>query len=284
MLANYKINLSTLASSVSATTVDIPIEMEYQIVDNAELVERVFVEKEKQKAVNPILDYDKVRYIPFHEASEVINVRYELSFLNENGNLAIPTYYSTISFEDSDIRVRKNTFKESYLYLGFYDSDNAMTQTLISEISIYSQLTRDDFYPIGVPRPNIAGQVKPASQIPLRFILSNPQLITGGNYEGYYIYGYKDDISINLPKFLYMKAGYFNGKTGKFSNLMTHPSADWIDGLVNKLHTRYKLYRTTTGFYYEIDTQYSNNVTYTVNAGYPNSSDVSVKLYQIQAL
>jgi hypothetical protein len=81
-----------------------------------------------------------------------------------------------------------------------------------------------------------------------------------------------------------MKASYFNGKTGKSINLMTDPSADWIDGLVNKLHTRYKLYRTTNGFYYEIDTGYSNNVTYTKNAGYPNSSDVLIKLYEIQAL
>ncbi len=284
MLASYKINISTFLSATTATTVDIPIQMEYQIVDNAELVERLFVDEQTQKAVNPILDYDKVRYIPFHQASEIVNVRYELAFLNANDDLALPTYYSTIGFEDIDIRARKNSFKESYLYLGFYDSDNAMTQTLISEISIYSQLTKDDFYPAGTPRPNVAGQAKPASQIPLRLVLSNPQLIVGGNYEGYHIYGYKDDITIDIPKYLYMRATYFNGKTGKHINLTTIPSADWIDGLVNKLHTRYKLYRTTTGFYYELDTQYSNNVTYTVNAGYPNSSDLSVKLYEIQAL
>jgi hypothetical protein len=284
MLANYKINLSTFLSATTATTLNIPIQMEYQIVDNTELIERVFVDKETQNAVNPILDYDKVRYLPFYQTSEIINVRYELGFLNSNGNLTLPSYYSTIGFQDIDIKAKKNSFKESYLYLGFYDSDNAMTQNLVSEIIIYSNLTRDDYYPAGIPKPNIAGQIKPANQIPVRFVLSNPQLIRNGNYEGYHIYAYKDDVTIDLPKYLYMKASYFNGKTGKSINLMTDPSADWIDGLVNKLHTRYKLYRTTNGFYYEIDTGYSNNVTYTKNAGYPNSSDVLIKLYEIQAL
>ena len=57
-----------------------------------------------------------------------------------------------------------------------------------------------------------------------------------------------------------------------------------IDNLVHELYTRYKLVRTTTGFYYEIDDSYHgdgtsgpNNVIYAANT-------VTINLYQIKAL
>lgn len=282
MLANYKINISTISSAATATTLNIPFNLEYQIVDNSELIERVFVEMETQKAVNPILDYDKSRFTPLHSSEIVLNVTYHVNFLKDDF-LVIPSNYSTIGFEDSDIRFGRSTFKDSYLQLSFYDSDNALTQNLLSEVNVFSMITNEDIWSSGTTKPNIAGQPKPATQIPVRFILSNPSFIKRGFYEGFYIYDYKDEYTLNQPKSLYMKGTYFNGKTGKLTNLMTEPSPYRIDGLVNKLYTRYNLYRDTTGFYYEIDTTYSNNVVYSPS-DVVNKSDVSVKLYQIQAI
>lgn len=285
MFVKYKINPFTLLSGTTATTINIPINLEFQIVDNAELVERVFVDVETQKAINPILDYDKVRFIPVDDSgNHVVNVSYNLYFLNGSNVLQIPSYYSTIGFDDADIRFERNNFTQSFINLGFYDSDNALTQNLMSEIDIYSMLTKDDFYPKGIAKPNIAGQSEPASQIPVKLTVSNPLLVKKAFYEGYHIYDYKDDITIGFPKFLYMKAAYFNAKTGSITNMMTEPTALTIDNLVNKLYTRYKLYRDTSGFFYQVDDTYSSNVTYTVNAGNPNNSDVTIKLYQIQAL
>jgi hypothetical protein len=281
MFVKYKINTSIL-SGVTATTINIPINIEYQIVDNAELVERVFVEVETQKAINPILDYEKARYIPVDNAlNQLGKVMYQLYFLGSNNTMQVPTYYSNIGFDDSDINFGRNNFKESYLYLGFYDSDNQLTQNLVTELEIFSMLTSDDFYPAGTAKPNIAGQPKPASQIPIRFVLSSPMLMRQGFYEGYYIYDYKDAVSIDLPKYLYMKSTYINAKSGKSTNLMTEPIAYKIDGLIPKLYTRYKLYRDTNGFYYQIDTTYSNNVSYSIN---PNNTDVVINLYQTQTL
>lgn len=283
-MLTYKINSSTLLSATTATTINIPINMDFQIVDNAELVERVFVEVEIQKAVNPILDYDKVRFIPVENGQHVGNVMYSLFFLNTN-TLAIPTFYSTIEFEDNDIKFERSNFKQSFLTLSFFDSDNALTQNLVNEIDIYSNLSSDSFWPSGTPRTmGAVGQVKPASQIPLRFVLSNPLLVPRGFYEGYHIYSYKDDMVIGVPKYLYMKGTYNNAKTGKSTNLMTEPNPYTIDNLVNKLYTRYVLFRDNTGFYYDIDDTYSTNVSTTTNAGNPNNLDVTVKLYQIQAL
>jgi len=282
MYANYKINSHILNSATTATTINIPINIDYQIVDNSELIEQVFVDVETQKAINPILDYDKVRYIPVENGNHVGNIIYNISFL-KNGTLLNPTYYSDIGFDNNDIKFERSNFKESFLTLSFYDSDNPLTQNLVNEIDIYSHLSNDSFYPSGTPRiiGNV-GQVKPASQIPIRFILSNPLLVQRGFYEGYHIYSYKDDMVIGSPKYLYMKGTYNNSKTGKSINLMNDFSISSMDNLVSKLYTRYILYRDSTGFYYSIDNSYSNNVLTTFNAGNQNNLDVTVNLYQIQ--
>lgn len=285
MFVNYKINAHTLLSATTATTINIPINIDYQIVDNSDLIETKFVDTEVQKAVNPILDYDKVRYLPVdNNMVNIGNVIYNVSFL-PNGFLQTPTYYSSIGFNDQDIKFERSNFTESFLSLQFYDSDNALTQTLMSEIDIYSHLSPDSFYSSGTSRSiGIAGQVKPASQIPVRFTLSNPLLVKRGFYEGYHIYSYKDDISIGAPKVLYMRASYFNAKTGKSTNLSSVATPLSIDSLVNKLYTKYVLIRTSTGFYYQVDNTYSSNITYTANAGNQNNQDVTINLYQIQVV
>lgn len=277
MLIKYKINSSIFANGATASTINVPITLDYQNVDNSELVERVFVDTEVIKSINPILDYEKVRFIPIHsyDTTHLTTITYALSFLN-NGIIKSPTNYSDIGFSNDDLKFERVSFKESYLYLRFYDSDNALTQNLVNEIEIYSMLTQDDRQPKGVPDPIIAGQAKPSNEIPVRFLLSNP-LTTKGVYEGYHIYNYKDEFIFNTPKYLYMRASYFNGNNGKITNLMVEPTAYKIDTLINKLYTRYKLYRDKTGFYYEIDDKYSTNVTYNVDK-------VIVNLYQIQAL
>ena len=277
MLIKYKINSSIFANGATASTINVPITLDYQNVDNSELVERVFVDTEVIKSINPILDYEKVRFIPIHsyDTTHLTTIIYALSFLN-NGIIKSPTNYSDIGFSNDDLKFERVSFKESYLYLRFYDSDNALTQNLVNEIEIYSMLTQDDRQPKGVPDPIIAGQAKPSNEIPVRFLLSNP-LTTKGVYEGYHIYNYKDEFIFNTPKYLYMRASYFNGNNGKITNLMVEPTAYKIDTLINKLYTRYKLYRDKTGFYYEIDDKYSTNVTYNVDK-------VIVNLYQIQAL
>jgi len=280
MFVSYKINSSIFSSGTTASTINIPVKIDFQTVDNGELIDRVFVDTETTKVINPILDYEKVRFLPVYNngtPKQVDNVTYNLSFL-VNGVLKNPTYYSDISLDDSDIKYERNYFTEGYLYLGFYDSDNSLTQNLVSEIEIYNVLTDADFVGgvhVGVNQP------KPASQIPIKLVVSNP-LTVNGVYEGYHLYDYKDDVSNNVPKYLYMKASFFNAKDGKTTNLMNSPNIYSIDTLVNKLYTRYKLYRDLTSFYYEIDTTYSSNVTYELVNNIP--TNIIVNLYQIQAL
>jgi hypothetical protein len=289
-MLTYKINSTIFSGGTTASTINIPIKMEYLPVDNNELIETTFVQTGVNNSINPILDYEKVKFKPF--SNDVTNtglinqITYKISFLS-GGTILPITHYSDIGFTDDDIKYERNYFLESYLYLAFYDSDNPLTQNLVNQIEIYCGLNNPNFknkqysitsdfldsssaqaigYSVGHP--------KLASAIPIRMIVSNPLTVTNAFYEGYHIYYYKDVPSASL----WMKASFFNAKTGKSTNLMTDNQPYPIDNLVNKLWTKYNLYKNQNGYYYEIDPTYSNNVDL---SGFPN---ITVNLFEIQAL
>lgn len=276
----YQINLSTISSAATATTINIPLNMEYQIVDQAELVDRVFVATEVEKSINPIFDYEKVRFTPVLSTGATNNhvdiLEYNLTFLAGTPAAITGTTYADIGFTDNDIKFHKNSFDESFLTLLFYDSDNALDQRLISFLTLRPKLTSVDLIPISGTTGS-PGQPKPANQISIRFTLSNPITHLRGVSEGYYLYDYKDTVAVGAHKDLFMRATFNNAKTGKSINMMVEGIPYSIDQLVKKLYTKYILVRDNTGFFYQIDSTYSNNVIYT-------SDDVTVNLYQIQAL
>jgi hypothetical protein len=271
----YKINLSTLSSATTATTINIPINMEYQIVDQSDIIQRVFVDVEVEKAINPIIDYEKVRFIPINSKNNVIDkITYEL---NLNGN----TTYGSIGFTDDDIKYQTERFKQTFLNLSFYDNDNPLTQNLLSYITLNPSLSKSDLSQSKTLSLAL-GKPKPASEIKLTFICTNPIINSRGKSNGYYIYDFKDELIMNgAPKYLYMKATFKNAKNGKSTNLMVSNVALPIERLIKQLYTRYILIKTDKGFFYKIDTTYnstSNNVTEVVN-----TDNVTVKLYQILA-
>jgi hypothetical protein len=282
MFANrYQINLSTLSSGTTATTINIPVTMEYQVVDQTELVKRVFVDVETEKAINPIIDYEKARFLPLDlQGDHIDKIIYMVDLSGANT-------YGQIGFTDDDVKYETEAFKQTFLNLNFYDSDNPLTQNLISNITLYSELKSIDLIPLG-STTGVPGQAKPANQISIMYVLESPLLNPRGFAEGYYLYDYKDELNIGDFKYLYMRATFKNAKLGTSTNMMVKNSALPIDDLVHQLYTRYKLVRNSTGYYYEIDDTYqgssvftgTNNVTYTLN---PSQNSVMVNLYQIKA-
>ena len=277
---NFKINLSTLSSGTTATTINIPISMEYQLVDQYDIVERVFVDVETEKAINPIIDYEKARFTPVNIDNQVIDkVIYTLTF-------TAGTTYASIGFVDDDIRFLKDVFTQTFLNLNFYDSDNPLVQNLVSNVTLYTRLKTDDLEPLGSTR---LGVPKPADQIPLIFVLESPTTNPIGFAEGYFLYDYKDELEVGESKYLYMRASFNNAKTGTSTNMMVKSVAQPIDVLVHELYTRYILFRTEDGYFYRVDSAYQgndpenpnptpNNVSYTTN---PLLNDVTINLYQI---
>lgn len=281
MIAKIKINIGLLASGATATTINFPLDTNYSLVDQSEIIETEFVNKEVALAINPILDYEKVRYLPLDlKNNHIDKITYNVKLFDVNG--AYNNFYGNVGFTDDDIKFRKNAFKETFLELSFYDTNNPLTQKLVGRLTLFAELNSSDYIPLGTSNGS-PGQVKPANQIPINFIVENPLINTRGFGEGYHLYMYKDDLTLGLAKFIYMRASFKNAKNGKSVNLMVKDKALPIDKLVNELYTRYKLVRDTTGYFYEIDNTYNgngettpNNVTYTNNS-------VSVQLYQIKS-
>jgi len=280
----YKFKLSEAAT---ASTLNIPFEMTFQMVDQAEIIERKFVKTEVEKAINPIIDYEKVRFIPSYTGSTLqpINVvGYNCYFWDDNTNDYFnpsapynPTNYAQIGFTDGDLKFRKSKFKNSYIRLDFYDSDVVTDQRLLSYIIIKPDIRLSDI--------QTNSTLYPVSNKPVTFNMGNP---LGNNEvfgEGYFIYHFKDEVDYNDPKDLYMRASFNNAKNGKTTNLMTKPFdsslpvADQlhIDGLVDQIHTRYVLIRDNTGYYYAIDNTYSTNVNSTLGS-------YKVGLYEVKVV
>jgi len=280
MSAKYQIKIP--ATGVTATTINIPINLEPYIVDQSELIKSKFIDVEVEKSINPIFDYEKVRLIPtltgitnnVMTVTKVKNVTYNAKFVSSGSFPSGQTVYSDIGISNDDIKFGKKRFESSFLNLSFYDTDRATDQRLLAIMDIFPRLTSGDIQ--GPNDPNY-GLPKPANQIPVSFTLTDPIMNPAGFAEGYHLYHFKDEISINLPKELFMRARFNNAATGKQTNMITEGQAFTIDNLVNKLYTRYVLYRNATGYYYVVDDTYSNNIVTT-------AQDITINLYEIQAL
>lgn len=288
MFARYQINLTSISSGTTATTINIPISLESQEIGQSELIDKVFVDVQVENAINPISDYEKVRFLPltfYNKPLITITYRLDLSGLTD---------YKAIGFTNDDIKYEKSCFKESFIYMGFYDSPNPMTQRLISYTTIFSKLNENDFLGVESGQTKIYGSVigipgqpVPANEVKLHFVVENPILKPKGFSEGYYLYDYRDELKIGEFKYLYMRASFKNAKTGKSVNLMTKNKALPVNSLVHELYTRYILSRDKTGYYYKIDNSYQGSLVEDIFNIEHNVSEINneitVSLYQIQA-
>jgi hypothetical protein len=107
------------------------------------------------------------------------------------------TNYSGIGFTNEDIKFEKSNFKNTFLNLSFYDTDNSLDQRLVMNTTLFSALKTEDL--------TSSGKVKVASEILLTFSVENPILNPRGFAEGYHLYDYKDGLKLGETKYLYMR-------------------------------------------------------------------------------
>lgn len=197
-----KIQIRLDQISNTATTITVPFGVDFFPVDNTELQETEFVEKEKENAVNPIFDNEKYAFYP--------------TFISANGNdtNAYTVEYTTnltlqdLGFTYDDIFFNRNPFRKTYLRLNFYDSRDTKVQNLLSRETLHLK-TRNNWYD-----PN--GQLVPLNQIPVSFVGEFQNTIYSSiNGEGFQFYWRKS----NLPFTLYMRPSLMNAKTGTVTRL-----------------------------------------------------------------
>ena len=281
----YTINFTKFAKTTGAT-ISIPVNMTYQLVDQDEIIQTKFVNAEIQKSINTILDYDKVRFNPVtlngDSMSFIDNIIYKVHFLTSSNQFNPSSYFGDIGFDNFDIKFRKKAFTKTFLRLNFYDSDSPITQRLISFITLFTKINPTD-YSTGGLTP--WGAITPVNNLKTQFILGNSIANRSLNGEGFFIYNFKDEVTVDAPKELYMRAEFNNAKNGKTVGLMsTSSTTTTIDNLVstsqnltNNIFTKYILKTNNGQHYYEIDTNYSTNVQVI-------SNDYIIDLYQITAI
>lgn len=276
----YKLNIT---DGGNFKNIKIPLNLDYNSAGQSEAVNTDFVKNEVENAINPIIDYEQTKYKPkLGDGTLVTNLKYNLIFLDDDKNLLNPkTFYSDIGFSDDDLKFRKNRFKKSFLRLSFYDSDKLTNQNLVSIVTLFSKIYSSDLIDINIGSESSVGggTPKPASSIPVRFILDDPILKPKGNNEGFNLYYNKSGLekSDAIPKKLYMRAEYNNASTGESSRFITTTETLPINQLVDKMHVRYLLTRDDTGYYYTIDKNYKN-----ADNIIENGDNLEVNLYEIK--
>lgn len=283
---NFKLSGDTIGATSGNTEqfISLPIDMQYQIVDNDELIQRVFVDTEVEIAINKILDYDRVRYMPLTQNNELAStITYDLSLLTPAG--VYSNNYGDIGYQYDDVKFRKNAFTKSFLRLSLYDSDDPMIQNLVGYTTMYSRLTSIDL--LSGQTSTILGLPKPINTIGTNFTVENPIINKRGFSEGFHIYYYKDALRIGESKYLYIKGSFSNAKNGKTVNLMVKGTPQYVNNLVRELYTRIIISRTTTGYYYKFDETYQGNPNTpanTINNITHVGNTINVKLYEVSAL
>lgn len=194
-----KIQIRLDSITTNGVDIKIPFSLDFLPVDNTELQETEFVEKEKEKAINPIIDTEKYQFFPtFKISNGSILDAYTVEYV-------IDKNLDFLGLTDDDILYDRQALRRTYLRLNFYDSDDLKTQRLFARETIHLKYSNDWVV------DGVVDQTKP-----LVFKTQFRNLFFNSTYdEGYSFYWFKQEI----PKTLYMRVSLMNAKTGKVINL-----------------------------------------------------------------
>jgi hypothetical protein len=207
-----KIRLDTLTT---ATTIDIPLSIDVIPSDNTDLVKSRFVDGEVENAINPIIDYKKVRFKPAVVKNNVWaivpEIKIKLEFFNKDEVPKYSGFYSSLGFTSDDLFCRANRVMKSFLTLNYYKSTNPTDNLLLTTSNIFTQ--------IGDDQKDEFGNVLKNNECPISFELGDPTLKPEMVHEGFHIYWYEELIktSPNNEYVFYLSPTYQNADNGEVS-------------------------------------------------------------------
>jgi len=268
---NYKIRRPHL-SGTTEISINVPFGQTPWLVDQTDIINNKFVNVEVENSINPILDYENVRFVPIITINNsnipCDTVNYKLNMLS-NGSYPSNTYWSDVDFTLNDLALKKNSYVKTFLRLDFYDTDIGTNQRLLFFKTIFPEI-------VNLPNPTIFN---------LSFNTGNTLIDRNLRGEGFFLYYFKEDVLPTVPKYLYMKATFLNAKNGSqtsfmSSNITNNPIDELVQEGSGLLYTRYILKREVEGYYYEIDDTYSQNITKLTSS----EINYTVNLYEISVL
>ena len=279
----YKILAGTLPDG-TGSTMTIPFGMDFFPIDNSELVQKEFVEKETQKAINPIIDYEKSKFIPYNQFTSGNTSEIKIKLWNGSGS---PLFYSDLGITNNDIKFRKKRFLNTFLRLSFYDSDQPTNSNFLFSTTYYTQLGNDQKDLIGCspttpnclsPNPNY-GQPLTNTAMPVSYVSSDPISLPSKIAEGFYIFWLNKDVKSG-PKNIYCRATLNNAVDGVTTQYyayldLTPPIYDV--NLFQKLNIKYTIFKDSLDEYkYTID---DTNRSISIN---PTSTTINLYKLKVQ--
>jgi hypothetical protein len=249
----YKILAKDLSTAPSGSTMVIPFSLDFIPVDNSDLVQKEFVEKETKKSINPIVNYEKSRFIPYNQNNQQVIKEIKIKLWKDSST---PLTYSDLGITNSDVLYRRNRFLNTFLRLSFYDSNQVTNSNFLFDVTYFTQLGDDQKDMSGCSgadplcvSPNINyGNPIDVSSMPVSYVMSNPIISPKKLSEGYYLYWLNKDIE-DGPKNIYMRASLNNASNGKTTNYFSIASSN-IPQLnpqfFNDLNVKYSIFKDQT--------------------------------------
>lgn len=277
----YKILTGSLPEG-TGSTMTIPFGMDFFPIDNSELVQKEFVEKETQKAINPIIDYEKSKFIPFNQFTSGNTNEIKIKLWDSSGS---PLFYSDLGITNNDIKFRKKRFLNTSLRLSFYDSDQPTKSQFLFSTIYYTQIGDDQKDLTGCsiadpnctsPNPNYS-QPLASSSMPVSYLSSDPILLPNKIAEGFHIFWLNKDVK-NSPKNIYCRATLNNavdGVTTQYYAYLDITPPIYDVNLFQKLNIKYSIFKDNMGGYkYTID-----NTNRSINI---NPLSTTINLYKLK--
>lgn len=246
-MEKYKLNINNLNGENSF--IKIPIGQDFSPMDNSEIAENQFLNDAIDEAINPIIDYEKVKFFPFNGITEIIIKLHNSGSTPLYYGDTMPTSTFNLGYSNDDVKFFRNRFKNSFIKLNFYDSPNPSDKRLVFQQIIYNQLNED--------QRDFNGNLLPIATMPITYRIIDPITIRKGLSENYYIYWLKNP-STPYPKRFYMTATYNNASDGIITPLMAYDATDVINPFAPTMPIN--LYNSFNSVKYLLSSINNNNV------------------------
>jgi hypothetical protein len=279
----YKILASSLLTAPTGSTMVLPFSLDFIPIDNSELVQTEFVDKETKNSINPIISYEKSKFTPYDQNTGQEIKEIKIKLWNEPG---LPMTYSDLGVTNEDVKFRRNRFLNSFLRLSFYDSDQVTNTNFLFDIIYFTQIGSDQKDLTGCsnadpncisPNPNY-GNPLDVSSLPVSYLLSNPIILPNKMAEGYYLYWLNKDVE-NNPKNIYMRASMNNAVNGRIVQLYSVSDSVlpiYDPSLFEKLNVKYTIFKDNN------DGVFKYNVDNTLRSININPNLMTINLYKLR--
>ncbi len=180
----------TINPTLNYKNITFPIEVNFDVTDYGDEINN-FVKSEQKKAINKIVDYERVKYASEPYPSIELNFRFFNKDNTQYDDNNLTGGYTLAGFNEDEIN-KKNNFKKSFFRLYFFDSNDTMSQNLLltEEIDVFQSK-------------------KPKFNFSRIFWLKEDELFLNGNNN----------------RIVYMEARFFNAKTGRVHRFMNPPAS-----------------------------------------------------------